>query len=236
MIFSRRRSFRFHPAGEPRMETTRLSSRARGRLKNRGGVNASRRTLWPVLLVGLLTLTFGWSSAAERRNILELGATNLDGEKKQPFADPNARAFVFVFVRTDCPIANAYAPELQRLHERFAARDTAFWLVYIDRDETASALRDHLHRFRLRIPALHDTTHSLVQFCAPQRTPEAVVFSRDFRKVYSGRIDDRFTAYGKQKERATKHDLADAIEATLDNRRVAESRVPAVGCPIVDLR
>jgi hypothetical protein len=195
-----------------------------------------RHAFATALLVCLLAVAGDSFSAPQPPKILEVRAVNLHGEKIRPFADQNARVFVFIFLRTDCPIANAYAPELQRLHERFAARATAFWLVYIDPEESAFALRDHLDQFRLRIPALHDTTHSLVQFCAPQRTPEAVVFSRDFRKVYSGRIDDRFTAYGKQKERATTHDLADAIEATLDNRRVTESKVPAVGCPIVDLR
>jgi hypothetical protein len=166
----------------------------------------------------------------------ELRVLNVHGTEEHPFADQNARAFVFVFLRTDCPISNAYAPELQRLHERFATRGVAFWLVYLDRDETAAALQSHMKQYRLRVSALRDTKHLLVQFCAPQRTPEAVVFAGDFQKVYSGRIDNRFTDYGKQKERATKHDLADAIEATLDHRPVAQSRVPAVGCPIADLQ
>jgi hypothetical protein len=39
---------------------------------------------------------------------------------------------VLVFVRTDCPISNRYAPELRRLQDRFAPRGMAFWLVYPD--------------------------------------------------------------------------------------------------------
>ena len=188
----------------------------------------------PLLALCFLAMAHGALSA--RPPAAELHVLNVNGSDAHPFADKKAAVFVFVFVRTDCPIANAYTPELQRLHERFATRNVAFWLVYLDRDETASALREHMQQYGLRIPALHDTRHSLVQFCAPQRTPEAVVVSADFQKVYSGRIDNRFTDYGKQKARATTHELADAIEATLDHRRVAESRVPAVGCPIADLQ
>jgi len=201
-------------------------------------VNARLRVIAPLsaaffLFFAFASHAFAVSDSAAARAV---SALNLLGEKQQPFADRNARAFVFVFLRTDCPISNAYAPELKRLHDRCAGRAVSFWLVYIDRDEKVAALRDHMQQFRLRVPALSDTEHSLVQFCAPERTPEAVVFAADFRKVYSGRIDDRFTAYGKQKASATKHDLAEAIEATLENRPVAESRVAAVGCPIADLR
>ena len=201
-------------------------------------MNARHRVIAPLraacfLFFAVASHTLAISPPGDAR---AMSAVNLQGEKQQPFANRNARVFVFVFVRTDCPISNAYAPELQRLHDRFAGRPVSFWLVYIDRDEKLSALRDHMQQFRLRVPALSDTEHSFVQFCAPERTPEAVVFAADFRKVYSGRIDDLFAAYGKQKPSATKHDLAAAIEATLENRRVAESRVAAVGCPIADLR
>ena len=45
--------------------------------------------------------------------------TDLDGRSVQPLArlDGAARGAVFVFTRSDCPIANRYAPDLERLQQ-----------------------------------------------------------------------------------------------------------------------
>ena len=37
---------------------------------------------------------------------------------------------VLLFIRTDCPISNRYAPDLERLYERFAPQGVEFRLVY----------------------------------------------------------------------------------------------------------
>ena len=39
---------------------------------------------------------------------------------------------VFIFLRTDCPISNRYAPELTRIAKEFQGRHVAFYLVYPD--------------------------------------------------------------------------------------------------------
>ena len=43
-----------------------------------------------------------------------------DGSAHHPFASA-ARARIFLFARTDCPITNRYAPELQRISKEFAS-------------------------------------------------------------------------------------------------------------------
>ena len=43
---------------------------------------------------------------------------NLAGEEVPPFRDRDSRITVFLFLRTDCPISNRYAPEIQRLIEQ----------------------------------------------------------------------------------------------------------------------
>ena len=49
------------------------------------------------------------------------GATlDLAGNTRDPFAQP-ARARIFVFIRSDCPVSNRYAPELRHIADIFAA-------------------------------------------------------------------------------------------------------------------
>ena len=43
-----------------------------------------------------------------------------------------AAFLVLIFIRTDCPIANRYAPELQNLFERYGSRGFDFKLIYAE--------------------------------------------------------------------------------------------------------
>ncbi|HZA35181.1 MAG TPA: hypothetical protein VE505_09650, partial [Vicinamibacterales bacterium] len=57
--------------------------------------------------------------------------TDLHGRAVRPFASgPDAaKALVLVFMRSDCPISNRYAPELERLQRQAAAAAIEFWMV-----------------------------------------------------------------------------------------------------------
>ena len=179
-----------------------------------------------VLVAGLLA---GCAVAGELRLL------GLDGETVAPFSAGDASLRVFLFTRTDCPVSNRYAPEVRRIHEAFAARGVAFWLVYPDPDSSAAEIREHLESYGYAIPALRDPRHELVRRAEATITPEAAVFNASGERVYLGRIDDRYVDFGKARPRPTRHDLVDALEALLAGRPVAEARTTAVGCYIVDL-
>lgn len=157
---------------------------------------------------------------------------NLDGESVDPFTASDRKAIVLIFVSTDCPIVNRYAPDLRRIYEAYQDRSVAFWLVYADPSESPDKIRQHLVDYNLSLPALRDPEHRLVTFCEARRTPEAALFTPDRRRHYRGRIDDRFTDYGKSRQAASRHDLTDAIDAVLEGRPVAAPVVEAIGCDI----
>jgi hypothetical protein len=156
----------------------------------------------------------------------------LNGNRIDPFANPEFKAVVLVFVSTECPIANRYASELTRLYEAYQTRGVSFWLVYADAEETVEKIRKHVTEYHHQIPALRDADHQLVKLCEARRTPEAVVFAPGRDRKYRGRIDDRFQDYGKSRKSATQHDLQDAIEAVLAGKPVPAPETPAIGCYI----
>jgi len=171
------------------------------------------------------------SVAAPVQNVRVFG---LSGELADPFQASNVVATVFIFVATDCPISNRYAPEVQRLQTEFSSKGIAFWLVYPDRDNSADTIRKHLKDYRYSIDALRDPEHSLVKRTGARVTPEAVVFDRNREIVYRGRIDDRYVDLGQMRPAPTRKDLEEALAAVLDGKPVPVPTTRAIGCHIPD--
>ena len=175
-------------------------------------------------------IAFAVAIAACARPTAE-GVTDLDGRPVDPLAG-SAAVTVLVFVATDCPISNRYVPELARLRARFEPRGVAFWLVYPTIEESPSVIASHVHEFGLTLPAVRDTRHALVRRAQVTVTPESAVFVHGGALAYHGRIDDKIVDFGETRPEATRHELADAIDAALAGRPAAAAGGHAVGCAI----
>ncbi len=182
----------------------------------------------------ILTTALLASSACSAR--ARFAAVDVEGRAVDPFQAGAAKAIVLVFVRTDCPISNRYAPEIRRLAEKFAPRGVAFYPTYPDRDASTEAIRAHMREYGIQGTALRDPNGHLVRMTKARVTPEAAVFLPDGRIVYSGGIDDWYADLGKPRAEATAHYLEDALEALLDGRPVAHPHTEAVGCSLADLK
>ena len=143
---------------------------------------------------------------------------------------------VLVFVSTDCPISNRYAPEITRLHAEFAAQGVRFRLVYPNPLDDEAAINTHIEAYGYPKVAVRDRAHELVKKTGATITPEAVVLDARDRVVYRGRIDDRFVELGRERPSPTTRDLRNAIAAGLAGRRVSPARTQAVGCFIADMK
>ena len=162
------------------------------------------------------------------------GTLDLEGKTVDPFAAA-AKVRVFLFVRTDCPVSNRYAPELARVSGEFASRGVVFSIVYADPSETAANIRRHMEEYSFPGAAIRDPAHLLVHRAKATITPEAAVFSATGQLLYHGRIDNRYVEIGKAMASPTRHDLEDAIAAALDGRPQPEASAPAVGCSLADV-
>ena len=175
-------------------------------------------------------------SAAIAIGVPRVVVQTIDGTPVDALAAPaGVKAMVFVFTSTDCPISNRYAPELQRIAATFASKGVAFRFVYPNPVDTASGIREHLTAYALGAPSqvLRDPTQALVKFAHATVTPEAAVVVGG-RVVYLGRIDDRYVELGVERSAPTRRDLAEALSAVLEGRKVAQPATQAVGCFIAD--
>ena len=165
----------------------------------------------------------------ERAQIASKGVVDLDGRAVDPFRRTGGKTVVLLFVRTDCPISNRYAPTIQKMSSRYGAR-TSFYLVYPIKSETTEQIRKHLNEFGYHIATLRDPEFALVRSSQVHITPEAAVFAADGRLLYHGRIDDWYVDFGRARRAPTTHELSESIEAAIAGKNVATATAPAVGC------
>lgn len=191
---------------------------------------ASYRSLWL-----LATVIFGLLPLASVRSAAAQSALNLEGKTFDPFQASAGKPVVLVFVRTDCPISNRYAPLLQKLHAAYSAK-AAFWLVYPDKQSTAKQIQDHLREFGYTMAALRDPDHILVKRAAASITPEAAVFDQQGKLLYHGRIDNWYEDAGRSRPAPTSHELRSALDAAIVGKPSPVATAAAVGCYISDLQ
>jgi len=156
----------------------------------------------------------------------------LDGTPVEPLAPARGiEATVLLFVMTDCPISNRYAPEIRRLHDEFA--DTVrFWQVYVDTHRPVGELREHHSSFGYPFGAVRDVDGALVGLAGATVTPEVAVFDPDRRMIYRGRIDDRYVSFGVARRAPRTRDLHDRLIRIAAGESLAFSETRAVGCYI----
>ena len=163
---------------------------------------------------------------------------DLEGRETHPLSETGSRAIVFLFTRTDCPISNRYAPEVERLRAELQPKGVTFWLVFPDPKETAGAIRNHMREYGYGMEALRDPEHRLVDLTGVRVTPEAAIFvpaPDAVHMVYRGRIDDRYLDFGSMRPEPTTHDVERVLNLVLSGGPVAYETTTAAGCFIPEI-
>jgi AhpC/TSA family protein len=181
------------------------------------------------LVCSILWLAVGLNIVAPGQSA-DLVFEDLEKIPRHPLEPGDKVASVLVFYGQDCPIANGYAPEINRLwrgHTNFA-----FFIVQVDPELTVAAAKEHARKYDLRPPVLLDRKHQLVKLAKATVTPEAVVLGKKGQILYRGRIDDLYVALGKKRAAVTERNLRDALDALAAGKAVRKSETKAIGCLI----
>lgn len=142
------------------------------------------------------------------------------------------KALALVFLGTECPIANSYAPELAAISREYAARGVQVIGINANPDETLTQVAAHAKSFALPFPVLKDAKQALANAVGARVTPEVFVLDASRAVRYHGRIDDRYQTRTKSGE-AKAHDLRDALDAVLAGKPVRTAETRVFGCAIV---
>src|SRR6202166_5253283 len=181
------------------------------------------------IVAAMLACHFSFYPLLARQTVIDI-----HGSPDEVLAQGRGKVLVLIFVRTDCPIANRYAPLLQEMNKKYE-QQALFRLVFPDRNESTDKIRHYLQEYSYQSSAIRDLDHALVKKAMAKATPEAAVFDAKGELVYHGRIDYLYEHIGEYRRAATSHELADAIEAASKGLHPPVSTTEAVGCFILDL-
>src|SRR5438270_9113928 len=103
--------------------------------------------LWSLAVVWLA----GCTSAPQTGPRPEVFVFDAQNDPVNPFENRGAKAIVFFFIRTDCPVSNRYAPEMERIAGKYASQGMRFWLVYPEPATSAQEIEGHRKEYRLSL-------------------------------------------------------------------------------------
>ena len=179
------------------------------------------------LLCGMLAAVWGALAAVPQFQLRDAqGATHSNAEWK------GQKAILLFFVTTDCPVANGYVPEMNRIHEAYGPRGVEVYAVQAETTVPDADVARYAKDYRYGFPLLLDPHQVLVQLSGATVTPQAAVLSPEGTVLYLGRIDNRVEDFGKQRPQATVPDLRNALDSVLAGRPVAQARTKSIGCAI----
>src|SRR5262249_46098559 len=143
------------------------------------------------------------------------GFTLLDTatDRVRKVADLEGTKGIVLFISgNSCRVAVQYETALTELRRPLGEKDISLVEVNAKYNETPAHIRTHASELRLDAPIYKDVDARLADAVGATRTSEAILIDKRGAIVYRGRIDDRF-AIGVRRERATRHDLLDAVAA-----------------------
>jgi len=199
------------------------------------GLMSSPRKLLPLILAPLIAaalavaFTPSVTEGTVLRDVNGVSHGSLDHQ-------PDGEWTLLIFLTTDCPIANQYAPEIRRICTSYGEKGVRCFLVYVDPSLSPETLNKHKQDFGLECcDAILDKQHSLVRNAGATVSSEVAVFSSRGALKYRGRIDDLYAGLGTRRQSANRHDLREALDALTTGQPVPNPRTETFGCFISDL-
>ena len=111
------------------------------------------------LLIVIVTL-FLSISGSPAGDAVEL--QTVKGKTTAPLESADNKPVVLIFIATDCPIANGYVPEINRIYEKYSAQGVKFTLVHPEPSTSDGAALEHAAEYSLKPPVVVDRKHTLV--------------------------------------------------------------------------
>ncbi len=191
------------------------------------------------LITILVAIALGQSTPADAKLIPPAAGArvpdfSLDDIHRRPrslesFKD--RKAFVVLFVDTECPLANMYVPTQIELHQKYSAKGVQFVAINSSRQDSFVQVSAHAQEREIPFPVLKDFDQKVADAWGALRTPEVFLLDADRVIRYHGRIDDQY-GIGFRRDKPAHSDLAQALDEFLAGKPITTPHTETPGCTI----
>lgn len=158
------------------------------------------------------------------------GLIDHEGNFHQLYYYDDAEAVVLYIQGNSCPIVRNGIDRLQELRDEYAEKGVVFLMLNANLQDNRENIAREAAEFGIDIPILVDENQLVAEQLNVTRTAEAIVIDTDmWEMAYRGPVDDRL-GYESQRQKASNHYLADALDAVLNDGEIADPVIASKGC------
>lgn len=175
--------------------------------------------------------------AAKFNRVVEIGQQapewkdlpGIDGKRHSLAEHQQARLVVVMFIRNNCPIAQAYEGRIHDFVKKYTSQGVAVVAINVSAEEGEGLeqMQSRAKERKFKFSYLRDESQKTGRAYGATNTPHAFVLDEKRRIAYMGAIDDNNKA-----DKVEEHFLVDAIEALLAAQAVQVTETLQRGCHI----
>lgn len=189
--------------------------------------------------VCLLVLGTSWVSleAAKFNRVVEIDQKapewtdlpGIDGKQHSLGEHQKAKLVVVLFIRNNCPVAQAYEGRIHDFLEKYGPRGVSVVAINVsaERGEGLEQMQARAKARKFAFPYLRDDSQKTGKAYGATNTPHAFVLDQQRHIAYMGAIDNN-----NKPDQVEEHYLADAVEALLAGKPVENTETLQRGCQI----
>ena len=140
------------------------------------------------------------------------------------------KATVIAFLSPECPLRENYTKTLNYIQLEFEEKDVDFINMFPGTLYSGEEIQTFIQTYQLKQNNLPDKKLMLAKYLKATTTPEVFVLNNKGEVVYSGAIDNWAIDLGEKRQVITEFYLKDALNALLQNKKIAVKKTTAVGC------
>jgi len=142
------------------------------------------------------------------------------------------KASVLITLDPECPMCANYSKVINELSPKYSMDSIQFYGIFTSPFYSDAEIRAFAVKYNVDIPFILDPDYRLASFFGAEVTPEVFVMNQAGQLVYQGLLDNWAIALGKKRKKASKHYLADALEAIKMGTEPEVNYTKAIGCII----
>ena len=158
-------------------------------------------------------------------DMLDSGTFQINDLKKN-------KASVLITLDPECPMCANYSKVINELSPKYSMDSIQFYGIFTSPSYSDAEIKAFAVKYNVDIPFILDPDYRLASFFGAEVTPEVFVMNQAGQLVYQGLLDNWAIALGKKRKKASKHYLADALEAIKMGTEPEVNYTKAIGCII----